>query len=139
MLLFSLEDLRRLRYPLLCDFLLYLLNALDLGAIAFTFGTGSGDLLGQLSAQIISLQDRLSFAVLKRLDSAQGLILVDHQAVRVFCCQEHVMLIKLSHLRLFDAVLICNQLDQLLGLLSRTLLLQIIALQELLEFLSPLG
>ena len=118
--------------------MLYLLNAFDLGPIAFTFGTGSGDLLGQLSTQIVSLLGRLSFAVLKRLDSTQGLILVDHQAVRVFCCQEHVMLIKLSHLRLFNAILVGNQLNQLLCLLSRTLLLQIIALKELLEFLSPL-
>ena len=121
------------------DFI-HLLGHLRSGDLFDIDGSRAGYLLVELGAEFVTLPQRVSLGSLESLSSLNYLVLVGHQTRQVFGCQQEEVVVPCGcvHLLLADGVFPSSyQVEQLVGLLPRTLLLAYITLDELSKFGGP--
>ena len=119
------------------DFI-HLLSHLRSGDLFDIDGGRAGYLLVELGAKFVTLPQRVSLGSLEGVSSFNYLVLVGHQTRQVFGCQQDEVAVPCVHLLLADGVFPSSyQVEQLVSLLPRTLLLALITLDELSKLGGP--
>ena len=121
-----------------CIGLIHLLSHLFGSDLFDIDGSCTGYLLVELAAKLVTLSQCLSLRIHEGLTCLENGVLVLHQALQVLGCQQNEVALPCVHLLLRDGLVsISYQVEQMVGLLPRTLLLALITLDELSEFRSP--
>ena len=114
-----------------CIGLIHLLSHLFGSDLLDIDGSCTGYLLVELAAKLVTLPQRLSFRIHEGLARLKNGVLVLHQALQVLGCQQNEVTLPCVHLLLGDGLIpISYQVEQMVRLLPRTLLLGLVALNE---------